>query len=110
MGFFGSKTPKQPTIRIVKQGVGSRVLDFSEFMDSEMEKRIRSGVLEWMDKVEIFEKFYIPQRQSEGWVAIKSGRNNDDRFRVMWQVGDEVIVGQYNDGESSVTEKLKKKK
>jgi hypothetical protein len=109
MGIFGSKTPKQPAIRIVKQGAGSRVLDFSEFMDSEMKKRIRSGVLEWMDKVEIFETFYIPTRQSEGWVAT-SGRNNDDRFRVMWQVGDEVIVGQYNDGEFTVTEKMKKKK
>ena len=110
MGIFGSKTPKQPSIRIVKQGTGNRVLDFSEFMDSEMKKRIRSGVLEWMDKVDIFETFYIPQRQSEGWVAIKGGRNDDDRFSVTWQVGEDVIVGQYNDGESTVTEKLTKKK
>ena len=110
MGIFGSKTPKQPSIRIVKQGAGGRVLDFSDFMDPEMKKRIRSGVLEWMDKVDIFETFYIPQRLSEGWVVIKGGRNDDDRFKVTWQVGDEVIVGQYNDGESTVTEKLKKKK
>jgi hypothetical protein len=110
MGLFGSKKPKQPSIRIVKQGAGGRVLDLSEFMAPEMKKRIRSGVLEWMDKVDIFETFYIPQRQSEGWVIIKGGRNDDDRFRVTWQVGDEVIVGQYNDGESTVTEKLKKKK
>ena len=110
MGIFGSKTPKQPRIRVVKQGAGSRILDFSEFMDSEMKKRIRSGVLEWMDKVDIFEAFYIPQRQSEGWVLINGGRGDDDRFRVTWQVGEEVIVGQYNDGESTVTEKLKKQK
>jgi hypothetical protein len=110
MGIFGSKTPKQPAIRIIKQGAGSRVLDFSEFMDSEMKKRIRSGVLEWMDKVDIFEAFYIPQRQSEGWARVKGGRNDDDRFKVTWQVGEEIIVGQYNDGESTVTEKLKKKK
>ena len=110
MGIFGSKTPKRPSIRIVKQGAGSRVLDFSEFMDSEMKKRIRSGVLEWMDKVDIFESMYIPQRQSEGWVAFKGGRNDDDRFRITWQVGEDVIIGQYNDGESTVTEKLKKKK
>ena len=63
-----------------------------------------------MDKVNIFETFYIPQRQSEGWVPIKGGRNDDDRFRVTWQVGEDVIVGQYNDGESTVTEKIKKKK
>jgi len=110
MGIFGSKPPKQPSIRIVKQSAGSRVLDFSEFMDSEMKKRIRSGALEWMDKVDIFEAFYIPQRLSEGWVVIEGGRNDDDRFKVTWQVGDEVIVAQYNDGESTVTEKLKKKK
>jgi hypothetical protein len=117
MGIFSSKTPKQPSIRIVKQGAGSRVLDFSEFMDPEMKKRIRSGVLEWMDKVQIFEGFYMPQRESEGWVLIKGGRFSEDftadedlRFKVTWQVGADVIVGQYNDGESTVTEKLKKKK
>ncbi len=110
MGIFGPKTPKQPSIRIVKQGAGGRVLDFSNFMDPEMKKRIGSGVLEWMDKVDIFETFYIPQRLSEGWVVIKGGRNDDDIFKVTWQVGDDVIVGQYNDGESTVTEKLKKKK
>lgn len=63
-----------------------------------------------MDKVEIFETFYKPQRESEGWVAIKGGRNGDDRFRVTWQIGEDVIVGQYNDGEFTVTEKLKKQK
>jgi len=110
MGFFGSKTPEEPSIRIVKQGVGSRVLDFTEFMDSEMKKRIRSGDLQWMDKVDIFEAFYLPQRLSQGWVPIKGGRNDGERFKVTWQVGDEVIVGQYNDGESTVTEKIKKKK
>jgi hypothetical protein len=109
MGIFGSKTPKQPNIRIVKQGTGSRVLDFTEFMDPEMKKRIKSGELQWMDKVDIFEAFYLPLRQSEGWVAIKGGRNDDDRFRVTWQVGEDVITGQYNDGEFTVTEKLKKK-
>ena len=117
MGIFSSKTPKQPSIRIVKQGAGSRVLDFSEFMDPEMKKRIKSGVLEWMDKVQIFEDFYLPKRESEGWVLIKGGRFSDDftgdedlRFKVTWQVGDEVIVGQYNDGESTVTEKMRKQK
>ena len=110
MGIFGSKTPKQPSIRIVKQGAGSRILDFSEFMDSEMKKRIRSGVLEWMDKVNIFEGFYIPKRESEGWIPIKGGRNDGDRFKISWQVGNDVIVGEYNDGESTVTERLKKAK
>lgn len=85
-------------------------MDFSEFMDQEMKKRIRSGVLEWMDKVNIFEGFYIPKRESDGWVHIKGGRNDGDRFKISWQVGNDVIVGVYNDGESTVTERLKKEK
>lgn len=110
MGFFGTKASSEPSIRIIKQGTKSRVLDFSEFMDKEMKKRIRSGVLEWMDKVNIFEGFYISKRESEGWTPIKGGRNDGDRFKISWQVGDDVIVGEYNDGESTVTEHLKKVK
>jgi hypothetical protein len=110
MGIFGTKTPREPKIKIIKQGTGSRVLDFSEFMDAEMKKRIRSGVLEWMDKVQIFEDFYIPTRESEGWAAIKGGRNDGDRFKISWQVGNEVIVGEYNDTQFTVTERLKKAK
>jgi hypothetical protein len=113
MGIFGSKQSKEPQIRIVKQGAAGRVLDFSEFMDSDMKSRIRAGVLEWMDKVNIFETFYIPKRESEGWVLIRGSfksSNTDDRFKAEWQVGEDVIVGKYNDGESTVTERLKKKK
>ena len=110
MGIFGTRASNEPNIRIIKEGTGSRVLDFSEFMDQEMKKRIRSGVLDWMDKVNIFEGFYIPKRESEGWVSIKGGRNDGDRFKVSWQVGNDVIVGEYNDGESTVTERLKKAK
>ncbi len=110
MRIFGTKPPGEPKIKIIKQAAGSRVLDFSEFMDAEMKKRIRSGVLEWMDKVQIFEDFYIPKRESEGWVAIKGGRIDGDRFKVTWQVGNEVIVGEYNDTQSTVTERLKKVK
>jgi len=110
MGIFGTKASREPNIRIVKQGAGSRVLDFTEFMDPQMKQRIKSGVLEWMDKVDIFESFYIPKRESEGWVPIKGGRNDGDRFKISWQVGNDVIVGQYNDGESTVTERIKKVK
>ena len=107
MGIFGSKVPKAPQIRVVREGAGNRVLDFSEFMDKEMKQRVKSGNLEWTDKVDIFETFYIPTRFSEGWVLIPRG---DDRFKAEWQVGDQVIVGKYNDGESTVTERVKKKK
>jgi len=110
MGIFGSKAPKEPQIKVVKQTTAGRVLDFSDFMDKEMKQRIRGGALEWMDKVEIFESFYIPKRISEGWVLVKGGRNDGERFQVEWKVGDESIAATYNDGESTVTEKLKKKK
>jgi len=40
----------------------------------------------------------------------KGGRNDGERFQVEWKIGDETISAKYNDGESTVTEKLKKKK
>ena len=110
MGIFGSKAPKEPQIKVVKQSAAGRVLDFSEFMDKDMKQRIKAGTLDWMDKVEIFETFYIPKRISEGWELVKGGRNNGERFEVEWKVGNESIAASYNDGESTVTEKLKKKK
>ena len=110
MGIFGSKAPNEPQIKVVKQTAAGRVLDFSEFMDKEMKQRIRQGTLDWMDKVDIFESFYIPKRISEGWVLVAGGRNDGERVRVEWKVGDESITAKYNDGESTVTEKLKKKK
>jgi hypothetical protein len=113
MGIFGTKQPKEPQIRVTKQGASGRILDFSEFMDQEMRRRINGGVLEWMDKVNIFESFYIPKRESEGWVLIGGNyksSNTDNRFKAEWQVGEDVIVGKYNDGESTVTERLKKTK
>jgi len=110
MGIFSNRSSTQPNIRVVKKSAGSRVLDFTEFMDQDMKQRIRKGTIEWMDKVDIFESFYIPKRESEGWVVIKGGSNDDDRFKVTWQVGDDVIVGTYNDLEWTVTERLKKQK
>ncbi len=110
MGIFSSKQPKTPQIKVVKNSGGSRILDFSEFMDTEMRRRVASGVLEWMDKVDIFEAFYIPQREAEGWVLIKGNNkssNIDDRFKVTWDVGGQIIVASYNDGKSTVTERLK---
>jgi hypothetical protein len=41
---------------------------------------------------------------------VKGGRNDGERFQVEWKVGDESIAAIYNDGESTVTERLKKKK
>lgn len=110
MGLFSSRTPKPPQIRIKKQLSGSRVLDFTEFMDDAMKQRIRNGTLDFMDKVAIFEDFYIPTRKSEGWIVANGGRNNDDRFKVTWQVADQFLIGTYNDLEFTVTERVKKTK
>ena len=110
MGLFSPRTPKPPQIRIIKQLSGSRVLDFTEFMDDAMKQRIRNGTLDFMDKVAIFEDFYIPTRESEGWKVIKGGRNDGDRFKVTWQVADQVLIGSYNDLEFTVTERVKKTK
>jgi hypothetical protein len=41
-------------------------------------------------------------------VAIKGGRNDGDRFKVSWQVADQVLIGSYNDLEFTVTERVKK--
>ena len=57
-----------------------------------------------------FDVYFLWGTSSEGWVPIKGGRNDGDRFKISWQVGNEVIVGEYNDGESTVTEHLKKAK
>jgi hypothetical protein len=110
MGLFSSRTPKPPQIRIIKQFSGNRVLDFTEFMDDAMKQRVRNGTLDFMDKVTIFEAYYIPIRESEGWVAIKGGRNDGDRFKVTWQVADQILIGSYNDLEFTVTERVKKTK
>ena len=59
MGLFSSRTPKPPQIRIIKQLSGSRVLDFTEFMDNAMKQRVRSGTLDFMDKVAIFEDSFV---------------------------------------------------
>ena len=110
MGLFGSNKPTVPQMKVVKQGAGSRVLDFSEFMDHDMKKRVSSGVLEWMDKVNIFEAFYIPKRESEGWKLVKGNyksSSTEDRFKATWQVGEEVVTATYNDGKSTVTERVK---
>jgi hypothetical protein len=50
---------------------GSRILDFTEFMDDSIKQRIKSGTLDWMDKLVIFETYYIPIRESEGSLLIK---------------------------------------
>ena len=116
--LFGSKEPKEPKepkkpeIRTIGDlRSGKRVLYFDEFMDKEMKYRIKHNVrpLEWMDKVDIFESWYIPDRQSKGWVMIDPMRKKD-RFYCEWQYGDEVIIGEYMDEKFTVSERLKKKK
>lgn len=122
MKLFGRKEPKEPKepkkpeIRTTGDlRSGKRVLYFDEFMDKEMKHRIRNNIrpLEWMDKVDIFESWYIPDREAKGWVLIKGNyqsNSTENRFKVEWQYGDEVIIGEYMDEKFTVSERLKKKK
>lgn len=99
-----------PQMQVVKQGKNFKTFEFSQFMDSEMKQRIRRREIEWMDKVDIFETFYIPQRESEGWILMKGNyksNSTEDRFKVTWKVGDLTIVGSYDDLQWTVTERLK---
>ena len=115
MGLFSSGAPK---IRIVKQGAGKRVLSMYDFVEDKNAAKayakefahIAPNRLEFMDRVSIWEGIYLPMREKEGWVAIKGGRNDGDRFKVEWQVGNDVIVAQQDDWEGLITERLKKTK
>lgn len=107
---ISNPTSQKPQVEVLKEGNNSRTLGFSSFMDAEMKSRIKNGELEWMDKVAIFEDFYIPSRKSQGWTPVEGGRggSNEDRFKIEWSIGDQVIVGTYDDFEFTVTERLKK--
>jgi hypothetical protein len=115
MGLFSSGTPK---VRIVKQGAGKRVLSLYDFVEDKNAAKayakefahVAPNRLEFMDRVSIWEGVYLPMREKEGWVLIKGGRNNGDRFKVEWQVGNDVIVAQQDDWDGLIAERLKKVK
>ena len=46
-------------VKIENLSSTKRILDFSQFLTSEMMARKKSGELEWMDLVEVFEGMYI---------------------------------------------------
>ncbi len=107
-------TPRSASVGIKNIGANKRELDFSRFLTPEMKARQKSGELEWMDLVEVFEGMYIPTCEKEGRVLIKGGRTSsstDDRFKVTWEVDGMQIKGEYkfDDRWWIVTETLKKK-
>ena len=87
-----------------------RLLDFSQFLTPDMKARKKSGELQWMDLVEVFEGMYMEACEREGRRLIKGGRNDGDRFKVLWEVDGKKIQGEYvEDGKWwIVTETLKK--
>lgn len=115
MGLFGSKEPR---IQLVKQSTGKRNLSLFEFVEDKSAAKsyakeyahIAPNRLEFMDRVSLWEGIYIPMREKEGWVCIKGGRNGGDRFKVEWQVGEDVIVAEQDDWDGTISERLKKKK
>ena len=101
---------------MVKQGAGTRVLSLYDFVEDKNAAKIYANEfahvapnrLEFMDRVFIWEDVYIPLREKEGWVRVKGGRNDGDRFKLEWKVGKDVIVAQQDDWEGLITERLKK--
>lgn len=107
-------TPKQQSVGITTLSATKRELDFSKFLTPEMKARKKSGELEWMDLVEVFEGMYMPTCEKEGRILKKGNRlssSTDDRFKVTWEVDDMVIKGEYkfDDRWWIVTETMKKK-
>ena len=107
-------TPRQQSVGITTLSATKRELDFSKFLTPEMKARKKSGELEWMDLVEVFEGMYMPTCEKEGRILKKGNRlssSTDDRFKVTWEVDDMVIKGEYkfDDRWWIVTETMKKK-
>lgn len=114
--LFGSKEPKEPKIMVTGDlRSGKRILHFDQFMNKDMKYRIKNNIrpLEWMDKVDIFESWYIPDRESKGWVLIKGNyqsNSTENRFKVEWQYENEIVIGEYMDEQFTVSERIKRKK
>jgi len=115
MGFFGSREPK---IQILKQGVGKLVMSFNEFIEDKVTAQayaneyahVAPNRLEFMDRVQIWEGIYIPLREKNGWVIIKGGRNDGDRFKIEWRAGEDIVVATQDDWDGTISERIKKKK
>jgi hypothetical protein len=115
MRFFKTKPPK---VIVLQHAVGKRVLSLNEFIEDELAAKayakefvhVAPNRLRFMDRVTIWEGIYIPMRQKEGWVCIKGGRNDGDRFRVEWSVDDVVVVAEQDEWDGTVTERVKKKR
>jgi hypothetical protein len=110
-----SLSPKQQSVGISQISSTKRELDFSKFLEPEMRARKKSGELEWMDLVEVFEGMYMETCEKEGRILKNGNRlssSTDDRFRVTWEIDGLQIKGEYTfDGRWwIVTETIKNKK
>ena len=82
-------------VKIENISSNKRLLDFSQFLTPEMNARKKNGELEWMDLVEVFEGMYMGNCEREGRKLISGGRNDGDRFKVLWEVDGKRIQGEY---------------
>ena len=110
-----TSAPRQRSVDITQISAKKRELDFSKFLDPDMKARKKSGELEWMDLVVVFENFYMDTCEAEGRILKKGNRlssSTEDRFKVLWEVDDQLIQGEYKfDGRWwIVTETFKTKK
>ena len=110
MRIFGNRSPK---VRLISETSTKRVLDFSDFIEDKISAKnyakefahVAPDRVEFMDRVKLWESNYVPFRESQGWKIIKGGRNSDDRFRIYWQVGEQIIVSSQDDWTGLITEK-----
>jgi len=114
MGLFG---PKEPKVQILKKSAEKLVLSFNDFIKDKSAAQAYANEyapppnrVEFMDRVYLWESIYIPLREKGGWVCIKGGPGNDDRFKIEWKVGDEIVVATQDDWDGSITERIKKMK
>lgn len=106
---------REESLGITQITAKKRELDFSKFLTPEMKARKKSGKLDWMDLVDVFEVFYMEYRQKQGWILKKGNylsNSTDDRFKVTWEVDDQLIQGEYTFDRRwwIVTETIKTKK
>jgi len=92
MGLF-SKKPKQEQ-------------DLSIPANRQLNFNTKETRLEWMDSVNLWEDDYFQFRTKHGWKAISGGRNSNDRFKMVWQIGEAKVRASFDTETGIVTEKV----
>jgi hypothetical protein len=63
---------------------------------------------EWMDLIQVWEVIYPSLRQEQGWTISKWF--DEDRLKLEWTIGEQVVVAQINRETGLIRETIKHKK